>query len=59
MRVMPAGQFKSKCLKVMEHVADTGEPVVVTKHGRRVVEVMPVREGAPGVFGRLAGSIAH
>ncbi len=56
---MPAGQFKARCLKVMDQVARTGEPVVVTKHGKPVVRVVPVEEGALPVFGRLAGSVTR
>ena len=56
---MPAGTFKSKCLRVMEQVAETGDPLVVTKHGRPVVQVVPAFADAPAVFGRLAGSVAR
>ncbi len=59
MSSMPASEFKSKCLKVIERIAETGEPVVVTKHGRPVVQVIPVTDGAPVVFGRLAGAVTR
>lgn len=56
---MPAGEFKSKCLKVMERVAETGEPLVVTKHGRPVVQLIPVSDRAPNLFGRLSGAVTR
>lgn len=46
-RMMPAGQFKAECLALLDRVADTGESVVVTKRGRPVAEVIPVRTRAP------------
>jgi prevent-host-death family protein len=42
-RVMAAGRFKAECLAVLDRVAETGEPVVVTKRGRPVAEVVPVK----------------
>lgn len=45
MSSMPAGEFKSKCLKAMRSIAETGEPVTVTKHGRPVVQVIPEAAG--------------
>ena len=40
---VPAGRFKAECLALLDEVAETGEPVVVTKRGRAVAEVVPVR----------------
>lgn len=37
-----ATQFKSRCLRLLDEVAETGEPLVVTKHGRPVARVEPV-----------------
>ncbi len=55
-KTIPAGEFKAKCLKLMDHVAATGEPVTVTKHGRPVVRIMPAVEEPEPFVGRLAGS---
>jgi prevent-host-death family protein len=38
-----AGQFKAKCLALLDEVATTGQPVVVTKHGKPVAQVLPVK----------------
>ena len=40
---IPAGEFKAKCLALMDRVARTGETIVVTKHGRPVAELRPHR----------------
>ncbi len=36
-----AGQFKAHCLRLMEKVARTGNPIVVTKRGRPLVRIVP------------------
>ena len=41
---MPAGQFKAKCLKVMDQVQRTHETVVITKFGKPVAKLVPIEE---------------
>lgn len=55
MRKIPAAQFKSQCLAVMDQVAETGRPVVVTKHGKPVVQIVPVVSDENEIFGFLQG----
>ena len=43
---MPAGRFKAECLALLDRVEQSGEPVVVTKRGRPVAEVVPIRATA-------------
>jgi prevent-host-death family protein len=51
-----AGKFKDQCLKIMDTVAQTKSPVVVTKRGRPMVKVVPYTE--PATTARnLVGSI--
>ncbi len=50
---IPAGQFKAKCLGLLDRVQRTGESLVITKHGRPVASVTPV---APRVRRPLRGS---
>jgi prevent-host-death family protein len=38
---IPAGQFKAKCLEIMDGVRASGRGVVVTKRGVPVVRVVP------------------
>lgn len=53
-RVVPAGEFKAKCLQIMDEVMATGVPVVVTKRGKEVGRfVAPAQEGT--VFRPLWG----
>jgi len=55
MKQMRAGEFKSRCLAVMDDVQATGEPVVVTKRGKPVVKVVPAVAGNSDLFGFMAG----
>ncbi len=56
MKRIPAGTFKAKCLKLMDQVAATGEPITVTKRGRAVVRLVPALTVQPHFIGRLAGT---
>ena len=38
-----AGEFKAKCLKLLDEVAEKRHTLVITKHGKPVAQVMPVR----------------
>jgi len=40
-RTIPAGEFKAKCLKLLDEVERTGEELVVTKRGRPVARLVP------------------
>lgn len=39
---IPAGQFKAKCLKLIDEVAEKRKPLVITKRGKPVAEVIPI-----------------
>lgn len=54
--VVQASEFKAKCLALMEDVAATGQPLVITKNGQPIAELHPyqgAREDSP--FGRHPG----
>ncbi len=44
MRTIAAGVFKAKCLAIMDEVNGTHEPVIVTKNGKPVIQVIAVLE---------------
>jgi prevent-host-death family protein len=53
---MPAGEFKAKCLAVMDEVQASGEPVVLTKRGKPVARLVPLedqtrKENPEAIFG--------
>ncbi len=43
MTTIQASEFKAKCLALMNDVARTGEPLVITKNGKPIVELKPYR----------------
>ncbi len=51
-RTIKASEFKAKCLKLMDEVAESGEEIVITKNGRPVSRLLPYREKPPSPFGR-------
>ena len=55
MKQIPAGKFKTSCLAVMDEVQATGEPVLVTKHGKPVVKVVPAKAKDDSIFGYMIG----
>ncbi len=57
MKQMPAGEFKTQCLAVMDDVLQTGEPVLITKHGKPVAKLVPADQTADDVFGFMAGKV--
>lgn len=55
---IPAGEFKAKCLKLMDKVAQDRQPLIVTKHGKPVVHIVPVpAENRVDPFGSMRGSV--
>jgi prevent-host-death family protein len=57
MKTIPAGQFKSKCLAIMDRVQKTGESVLITKHGKPVAKLSPAAASPEDVFGYMAGKV--
>ena len=43
-RTIKASEFKAKCLKLMDEVAETGEEIVITKNGRPTARLVAYRE---------------
>lgn len=55
-----AGRFKALCLGLMDHVRDTHERVIITKHGTPVAQLVPVEEvPRTPLAGALRGSIHY
>lgn len=47
-----ASEFKARCLKLMEQVAATREPLIITKNGKPIAQLGPVPARAPrGILG--------
>lgn len=55
-KTIPAGEFKAKCLSLMDEVERTGEPLVITKRGRPVARLVPEPPRRESLFGSMRGS---
>jgi prevent-host-death family protein len=54
---IPAAVFKAECLKLMDEVARTGQPVVITKHGKPVAQLVPVAAEPRSMFGYMKNTV--
>ncbi|MGD0914073.1 MAG: type II toxin-antitoxin system Phd/YefM family antitoxin [Terracidiphilus sp.] len=52
---IPAGEFKAKCLKILDEVAENRKTLVITKRGRPVARLSPVPQVGDFV-GSMRGS---
>ena len=43
-RTIKASEFKAKCLQLMDEVAESGEEIVITKFGKPVARLGPLRQ---------------
>ncbi len=59
-KMMGAAEFKAHCLRILDEVERTGEPVTITKRGKPVAELKavekPEAELVP-LFGFMKGSV--
>ena len=55
MQTIAAGKFKDVCLKMLDEVAATRTPVVITKRGKPLAQLVPYV--APDRVRSLAGSV--
>jgi prevent-host-death family protein len=54
---VPATQFKAHCLALLEEVRETRQSLLVTRHGKPVVEISPYVAKDTGRVNPLKGSI--
>lgn len=41
MQAVAVGKFKQTCLRLLEEVRQTGRPILITKRGRPIAQVVP------------------
>ncbi len=56
-RTIKASEFKARCLKLMDEVADNGAEIVITKNGRPVSRLIPYRKKPDTLFGIDRGKL--
>lgn len=54
---IPAGEFKAKCLHLLDEVAETRAPLVITKRGKPVAKLVPIDDKPITLYGRMAGTV--
>ena len=52
-----AGDFKARCLDLMDVVQERGMPIIITKHGHPVAKLVPVDDAPASPLGFLAGTV--
>ncbi len=60
MKRIAAAEFKATCLKLMDRVAATGQPVEITKRGKPLVRLVAVAPDRPrSIFGAARASMLY
>jgi len=57
MKTVAAGVFKTNCLALMDEIQAKREPMIITKRGKPVVKIVPVKEDEDEIFGFLKGKL--
>ena len=55
-RQIAAGEFKTKCLALLDEVSERREEIVITKRGTPVARLVPIDDTPAKIFGRMAGT---
>ncbi len=53
---IPAGEFKAKCLHVIDDVNKKRQTVLVTKRGKPVAKIIPIQTERKNIFGCMKGT---
>lgn len=56
-RTIPAGEFKAKCLKLLDEVNESGDTLIITKRGKPVAKVQPVARKPRTLVGFAEGEV--
>ena len=57
-KTIAAGEFKAKCLHLLDEVAEGRASLVITKRGKPVAKLVPIDAPEPvDIFGCMAGTI--
>lgn len=54
---IPAGEFKAKCLQIMDEINEKHISIVITKYGKPVAKLVPIDETPADLFGCLKGTV--
>jgi prevent-host-death family protein len=51
MKTIAAGEFKARCLRIMEDVRTKRTPVLITKRGKPLAKLAPPDDKPPDILG--------
>jgi prevent-host-death family protein len=54
---IPAGEFKAKCLQVLDEVQRLRMQVIITKRGKPVAKLVPLDEHPESFIGSMKGTM--
>ncbi len=57
MKTIAAGEFKAKCLQIMDEVQSGGGSVIITKRGRAVAKLVPMDSNPRSLLGYMEGKM--
>ena len=52
-----AGEFKAKCLALLDEVQKRRKEIVITKRGKAVAKLVPLDSQQPGFIGSMQGTM--
>jgi prevent-host-death family protein len=55
-RKINAAAFRARCLALIDEVAESGEPITITKRGKAKVQIVAVREKPKTLWGATKGT---
>ena len=55
-RKINAAAFKARCLALIDEVAESGQPITITKRGKAKVQIIAVREKPKTLIGATKGT---
>jgi len=56
-KAIKASEFKAKCLALIDEVAKSGDPLIITKNGKPLVELVPHRSRQASPLGVWKGRV--
>ena len=52
-----AGQFKARCLQLIDEVNQSRKPLIITKHGKPLAKLVPFDEKPLSLYGSMKGTV--
>lgn len=56
-KTISAGEFKARCLKLMDYVNETHQTIVITKHNKPVAQLSPITDTPKDAFGCMKNTV--